>query len=176
MSDLLPPNATEEERALSETIARISDVPVPVRDIWNADTCPADILPWLAWAFSVDEWDTTWTEQQKRDVIKNSYFIHKQKGTIGAIGRALQPLGYLVDVTEWWQEMPEGDPYTFSVTVGTEGVPVDDELYAKAERLILQNKNLRSQLALLKVSSDVNGNLFVGAATGDGVTTTIYPG
>ena len=35
MSDLLPPNATAQERALANTIARISDVPLAARRMWN---------------------------------------------------------------------------------------------------------------------------------------------
>lgn len=175
MNSLLPPNSTPQERALSDVVARLTDVPVLVRESWDPDTCPAELLPWLAWTFSVDQWEADWTEQQKRTAIKNSVYIHRHKGTIGAIDRALQPLGYLVEVVEWWQESPPGEPYTFRVTVGTEGVPFDESLYDKAEKLVLQYKNLRSHLTNMKVTSDVFGAFYVGAATIDGVDTTVYP-
>ena len=42
---LLPPNATALERALASVIARISDVPVPIGDLWNPARCPAPLLP-----------------------------------------------------------------------------------------------------------------------------------
>jgi phage tail P2-like protein len=174
-NDLLPPNATPQERALSETIARVSDVPVLVRESWNPDTCPAELLPWLAWAFSVDEWDTTWSEQEKRDVIKASVEVHRHKGTIGAIDRALKPLGYLIEVVEWWETDPPGAPYTFSIIMGTGSKPVSEELYEKAERIVLQYKNLRSQLQALTVKADVRGTVYAGAATIDGQDTTVYP-
>jgi hypothetical protein len=35
---LLPRNATELERALETSMARLADVPVPLRDLWNPDT------------------------------------------------------------------------------------------------------------------------------------------
>ncbi|MGS4945207.1 phage tail protein I, partial [Meridianimarinicoccus sp. RP-17] len=71
MSDLslLPPNATPVERGFEAAGARITALPVPVRDTWNPATCPATLLPWLAWALSVDNWDPTWTEGQQRAVI-----------------------------------------------------------------------------------------------------------
>ena len=52
--DLLPANATPLERALAETTARLSDVAVPIRDLWSPENCPTELLPWLAWALSVD--------------------------------------------------------------------------------------------------------------------------
>ena len=52
---LLPHNASPQERAIEAATARLADVPVPLRDLWNPETCPAELLPWLAWAFGVDE-------------------------------------------------------------------------------------------------------------------------
>lgn len=172
---MLPPNADPQERAQAEAIARISAVEMLVRESWNPQLCPASLLPWLAWALSVDEWDTTWTEQEKRDVIQSSLMIHRHKGTIGAVRRALTPLGYLVEVREWWQETPYGEPYTFSVVMGTGSKPVTADLYDKAERIVLTYKNLRSHLLKLTVNADVRGKLFAGAALVDGCDTTVYP-
>lgn len=174
-NDLLPPSATAQERALSEATSRLSDVPLLVRESWDPDTCPAELLPWLAWAFSVDEWDTTWTEQEKREVIKSSLDVHKHKGTIGALDRALKPLGYLIEVVEWWETTPKGEPYTFSIVMGTGTKPVSEELYDKAERIVMQYKNLRSHLTALTIKSGVSGKVYFGAALVDGADTTIYP-
>lgn len=172
---MLPPNATAQERAQAEAIARISAVQMLIRESWNPQLCPASLLPWLAWALSVDEWDTTWTEQEKRDVIEASLMIHRHKGTIGAVRRALTPLGYLVEVVEWWETTPKGDPYTFSVVMGTGSKPVTADLYDKAERIVLTYKNLRSHLLKLTVNADVRGKVFAGAALVDGCDTTVYP-
>lgn len=174
-NDLLPPNATAEERALAEAVGRLSDVPLMVRETWNPDTCPANLLPWLAWAFSVDAWDSTWTDQEKRDVIKASLEVHKHKGTISAIDRALKPLGYLIEVIEWWEETPPAEPYTFKIVMGTANKPVSEELYKKAERIVLTYKNLRSHLRALTIKTEVRGRVYAGAAVIDGQDTTVYP-
>ncbi|MDT9105875.1 phage tail protein I, partial [Escherichia coli] len=113
MSDLLPNNATPLEAALAEAIARISDVPTPARDVWNPDTCQANLLPWLAWAFSVDEWDADWSEAQKRAAIKAAVPVQRYKGTIGAVREALAALGFGVQVQEWFNQLPAGAPYTY---------------------------------------------------------------
>ncbi|BAO20614.1 putative tail protein I [Pseudomonas phage PPpW-3] len=176
MSDhLLPPSATAQERALSETIARISDVPVLVRESWNPETCPVELLPWLAWAFSVDEWDAAWSEAEKRDVVAQSYNVHRHKGTIDAMERALRPLGYLIDVKEWWEEETPTTPFTFKVVIGTTTKPVEESLYPKLERMIMASKNLRSQLTGITVKSDVSGQVYCGSTAQFGSTISVYP-
>ena len=172
---LLPPNATPQEVALAETGARVSNVPILVRESWNPATCPANLLPWLAWAFSVDQWDNSWSEQEKRDVIAASVYVHKKKGTISAIDRALRPLGYLIDVKEWFEESPTETPYTFKVIVGASGKVVTADLYDKVERLINSAKNLRSQLMGITIKADVIGHTYIATAITSGEEATIYP-
>jgi phage tail P2-like protein len=145
MTHLLPPNATTGERALSEAVGR--DIAVTVKEVWNADLCPAATLPWLAWAFSVDDWNTGWTDTQKRGAIKASLGVHQRKGTVGAIQTAMESLGYNLDVTEWFQQEPAGDPYTFQLTIGIDqvGIPTLGH-YTQIERTANNAKNLRSHL------------------------------
>lgn len=52
MNSLLPPGSTPLERRLAQTCSGISDLQVPLRDLWNPATCPVSFLPYLAWAFS----------------------------------------------------------------------------------------------------------------------------
>lgn len=95
MSDhLLPPNATSQEIALDGSVSRLGDVPAPLRDVWNHETCPAHMLPWLAWAFGVDEWDAGWSDDAKRNTIKNAVMIQRRKGTVWAIKRAIADAGF----------------------------------------------------------------------------------
>lgn len=163
MSDLLPSNATAQERALAETVGRVSDVPVVVRQVWNPDTCPVNVLPWLAWAFSVDDWDTTWTEQQKRDTIKQSIVSQRIKGTIGAVKRQLAALGIDIRVVEWFRQSPAGDPYTFQVYITTNQTELTQESMRKIMRIVDTNKNLRSHLALTQVTAESTATLITGA-------------
>jgi len=144
MSDLLPPNATPQERAISRSVDRA--VPVPVRTLWNPATCPEGILPWLAWSLSVDEWDASWPVDQKRAAIAASIETHRRKGTIGALRRALQALGYEVEIDE-----KTGDAYTFrllfKVGAGSAGGALIDAAITEATAIALRQKNARSALA-----------------------------
>jgi phage tail P2-like protein len=94
MSDLLPSNATNSERALSLSVARLGDVPVAIGSVWSPDTCPDEMLPWLAWAMSVDDWDSGWSVETKRSVIRESIAVHRRKGTRASIQLALHSAGY----------------------------------------------------------------------------------
>lgn len=176
MSDLLPYNATDQERALAETTARISDVPVIVREVWNPDTCPANVLPWLAWAFSVDDWDTNWTDEQKRQVIKESVYSQRIKGTIGAVTRQLAALGYEIQILEWFQQSPQGTPYTFDVYITANQYPLTQDDFQKILQVIDTNKNLRSHMGetQLIVKSTDNTTVGVVCGTGNEINLTNY--
>jgi len=174
--DLLPYNATEAERALANTTARISDVPVVVREVWNPDTCPSNVLPWLAWAFSVDDWDTNWTDAQKRNVIKQSVYSQRIKGTIGAVTRQLAALGYDIQILEWWQKETEGQPYTFDVFITSSQYPLTAKDYSKVQEVINTNKNLRSHMGNVQliVRSTDKTTAGIVCGTGNEVNLTNY--
>lgn len=74
MSDsrLLPTGSSLLEVAAAKACAEIEKTPVSIRELWNPDTCPANLLPWLAWSFSVDRWDDKWPEATKRAVISGT--------------------------------------------------------------------------------------------------------
>lgn len=126
-TDLLPPNAAPQERALSLATARAGEVRVDVDKLWNPSGCPASILPWLAWALHVDEWDGNWTETQKRQVIAASFAVHKVKGTAGAVKRMAESFGAGVLITEWWQTTPQGAPHTFTALFSIPTVSADTQ-------------------------------------------------
>lgn len=85
---MLPNNASPLERAVSVSIGRFAPA-ARVPTLWDAATCPAALLPHLAWALAVDDWDATWGEDRKRAAIANALYIHRHKGTPAAIRRAL---------------------------------------------------------------------------------------
>ncbi|HCP9204471.1 TPA: phage tail protein I [Escherichia coli] len=136
-------------------------------------TCPANLLPWLAWSFSVDRWDDKWPEAIKRAVIRDAYFIHCHKGTIGAIRRVVEPLGYLIEVREWWQLNEE--PGTFRIVVGVLEQGITEEMYQELERLVADAKPASRHLTGLAISLSTTGNIFAGAGCYHGDALTVYP-
>ena len=93
-NSLLPSNATAQEKALEGATARLGAVPVQIRSIWNPQSCPVQLLPWLAWALSVDTWDSRWTEATKREVIARSIAVHRRKGTVWSVQEAIRAAGF----------------------------------------------------------------------------------
>jgi phage tail P2-like protein len=104
-SAMLPPLASGKERAfLTAELARLVLVdPRVIATIWNPWTCPTVLLPWLAYGVSVDVWSHDWTEDQKRKVIAASPMVHRLKGTLGAVRRALAAFDLETRIIEWWE-------------------------------------------------------------------------
>lgn len=173
MFDLLPPNATPAERALSEAMAQVDDVPVIVKEIWNADTAPSNVLPWLAWAFSVDDWDVNWTEQQKRNTIKGAVTSQRIKGTIGAVKKQLAALGIDIQVQEWFNQQPPGNPYTFKLIINSDKTDVTQIGIKKIIEIVNTNKNLRSHMDLISVTANSESIVYTGAVANIGTEITI---
>lgn len=173
MSDLLPPNATGAERALSLAIERHAALPAPLRDVWDAETCPAHLLAWLAWALTVDEWDGSWTDAQKRAVIKASLNVHRFKGTIGAVREALGALAYTARVQEWFAQIPAGDAYTFRVLLEVDQVGIAQADMASLQTVIERTKNLRSHISRIDPIVTTRASLTVAAVAAVGTEITV---
>ncbi|WP_338585719.1 phage tail protein I [Pseudomonas sp. MAG733B] len=173
MRSLLPSNSTPLERALEASF--YDKTIVPLRTLYNADTCPVHLLPHLAWAWSVDRWDYRWSEATKRAAIKASYYIHAHKGTIGALRRVVEPLGYLIEIIEWFNTVPEGEPGTFALKVGVLDTGITEEMYQELERLIDDAKPVSRKLTGLAISLETQGHLNIAACLYEGDEIDVYP-
>lgn len=176
MSDpttLLPPNATPLERVLARACA-MPHSPEEIRKLWNHRTCPLPMLPWLAWAWSVDEWDPAWTESQQRAMVGASIQLHKKKGTAWAVREALLRSG-LESVRVSEKPADAAHWSHFDVDVAVVDRPLTEQSITRAAALIEENKAQRSVLRTLRTSLQTSGRLYVGIALLAGDTTTVYP-
>lgn len=172
-NSLLPYSASQFMRRTETATARINDIPVNLRQLWDPDECPAGLLPYLAWALSVDRWDKDWSEQTKRAVIKAAFIVHRKKGTISALRRVVEPFGYLLRVTEWWQI--GGEPGTFSLDISVQEQGITEETYLELERLISDARPLSRHMIGLSIQLQSTGALFCQAGCYIGEELTIYP-
>jgi len=181
MSDIsiLPPNSSPAERALEAAIAAGRADLSPVGQLMNADTCPAHLLGWLAWAFSVDVWQDDWSEATKRAVIRAAITVHRLKGTRGAVVRALMPLGFATEISEWFEY--GGAAHTFRVDayggdVFAAGLTVDTDLLERVTYLVEAVKPVRSHFTLrvgVSFGTDLTLRSHLGAR--QTVTTPVTP-
>ena len=154
---LMPPSSSPLEKAADLTAAlHIEAIPVErIFDQWHPQHCPAELLGWLAWAVSVDEWNPDWPEQVKRDVIEFSITVHRHKGTPYSVKKALASLAVKTQVSEWQEDTNRKVPYSFTVkalansALGSDSeVILNEQFYELVKRQVNNNKSTRSQFEL----------------------------
>lgn len=115
-SSLLPPNATALERAAEAVSTQaLRAIPQPHRALWNPDTCPLAVLPWLAWSMGVEAWRTDWPENVKRAIVRNAIQVQRRRGTIASVRDTVASFGGAIAIREWWEKTPQGEPHTFEM-------------------------------------------------------------
>lgn len=173
---LLPPSATEYEQNIAEVNSQISDIDISsVNKLWNADTCPLALLPWLAWAEQVPEFSSDWSEATQRSSIKAIRSIRRKRGTAGAVIQALNALNLGVKLEEWHQQQPKGTPGTFRLNVELSDTGLTQEEQDSIERIVKYAKNTRSHWDVLNIIITQHGNVNYGSTLQSGDETTLYP-
>lgn len=161
-----------EQRA-AEACAVISDLSVPLRDLWNPWRCPVKFLPYLAWAFSVDRWEETWSETEKRQAVSDAFWIHQRKGTVAAVRRVIETLGYSMTLQEWWEVAdPAG---TFRLEIDLNDIGITETMIKELERIIGDAKPVSRHISQLTLSESAYGVAHIGAGMVDGEIITVYP-
>ena len=172
-NSLMATGSSVLEQRAAAACASISDLSVPLRDLWNPWKCPAKFLPYLAWAFSVDGWDESWSELEKRTVISESFRLHQRKGTIAAIRHVVEKMGYSMSIEEWWHVAdPAG---TFRLEVDINDIGITTRILDELTRLINDTKPVSRHMAQFNISTKVHGNIHVGSALCSGDIISIYP-
>lgn len=91
---LLPSNATAWERAVERASAERWPLDADIiRRAKNAWECPPELLPYLAYEFSVDLWNEAWPLVKKRAVIAGALRLAALKGTEAGLTQAIAIMG-----------------------------------------------------------------------------------
>ncbi len=172
-SSLLPPGSSALERRLAQACSGISDLNVPLRDLWNPWKCPAKFLPYLAWAFSVDRWEETWTETAKRQAVSDAFWIHQRKGTVAAVKRVIEGLGYSMTLEEWWEVADPAGTFRLEIDLNDNGIT--EPMIAELERIIGDAKPVSRHIAQIKLITRTEGIVWAGCCAFDGEVITVFP-
>ena len=146
---LLPINASQLLKDLENSSLKAISLEALNRYVTNPDLAPDNILPWLAWAVSVDDWSDNLSLAVKKNVIKASINVHKKKGTIGALRSALEAFNYENIIVEEWFDY-DGDPHFFRVFFDVTEPGFDVGILPQVQKVIDNTKNVRSHLESLR--------------------------
>ncbi|HBT4925784.1 phage tail protein I [Klebsiella pneumoniae] len=170
---LLPPSASAWMRCAEAATAKLSGITVAIRTLWTPTACPVDLLPYLAWALSVDRWDKNWPAEKKIASIQQSYWLHRRKGTRAAVRRVIEDMGFSATFAEWFDVGDE--PGTFRLEIDVNDVGLTPKTLDELNRLIGDAKPVSRHLAQMNIVSNSRGYLWTGALITDGDITTVYP-
>lgn len=95
------------------------------------DQLPEDLLDILAKDFAVDWYDRDYDLAAKRRTIKSAPYIHRHRGTAGAVLRGIRAIYPGSRLEEWWQY--GGEPYHFRVMLDMGG---SDITYVSTDRVL----------------------------------------
>ena len=172
-NSLLPPSSTAWLRYTEAGCARLSAITVALRTLWTPTASPVDLLPYLAWALSVDRWDKDWPADRKIAAIQRSYWLHRRKGTRAAVRRVVEDMGFSATFAEWFEV---GDtPGTFQLEVDIKEVGLTAKTLAELNRLINDAKPVSRHLAQLNIAAKVRGDIWIGSTLSSGEIISIYP-
>ena len=179
MPNLLPPSATELSRTLDQLAEQRLDQPLPHRHSWNPWHCRADLLGPLAWGLGVDNWDNLMTEQARRQACADAIHVHRLRGTVDSVERAIRAAGYedieleegLPPVTHNGLQLRNGHEhygsggrwamYRANVNVGDHGA-ISAEGNRRLRRILEKTAPARCQLVGLRFSDNTSDHLTIG--------------
>lgn len=172
---LLPSGTTQLENIAAKCLQDAVKNRIDFKNLINPHKCPVNLLPYLAWALSVDYWEDYWSEQQKRQAIMASFKEHQRKGTIGAIKRIVESLGYNLKIKEWFDDKQQRQAGTFRVFVELKEQGIGEKIYPELERLIEDAKPVSRHITELAILVTLKGEANIFGAVHSGEIITIKP-
>lgn len=172
-NSLLPPSSRAWLRYTEAGTARLSAITVALRTLWTPTASPVDLLPYLAWALSVDRWDKDWPAERKIAAIQRSYWLHRRKGTRAAVRRVVEDMGFSATFAEWFEVGDE--PGTFRLEVDVNDVGLTSKTLNELNRLINDAKPVSRHMSQMNIAVKVRGDIHTGAALCCGEIISIYP-
>lgn len=148
----------DDMRALAQSIADqlvtcIADTDAP-RIFPRIDDLSESLLDALAWDFKVDWWDYAYSLQEKRNTLRQSWYVHKHMGTPAAVMAALSAIYPNSKVEEWWAY--GGEPYHFRLLIPVDATTLDASKHTTVLSLVTFYKNLRSVLDSVEYSGSTS--------------------
>ncbi len=120
------------EDFMERFLALFESILLPIE--WNIDnfdlfldssTAPLSFLPWLARWYEI-AFDPTWTEGQRRTLLKDAHWIYAKRGTKQALARLIEI--YLGEPPEIEDQSEDLEAYTFRISIPARKRDINPEL------------------------------------------------
>lgn len=163
--------------AFNEVIDRLGQVPLDRLLVNLVDNVSATALHHLIEQFHVAGWEggtQAITDADRRTLIKRAIALHRYKGTPWAVKQALAATGQRVRLTEWFDQIPAGPPYTAVADVEVTDRSLDRASIAAIEAAIDEWKPVRAYITT-RIIATTRGSIYHGAWQLAGETTVVYP-
>lgn len=153
VADNLSPLNDLSSQVFDELFSRFNNLPTDVLLVYLIDNVDSSALPHLAEQFHItgkEGWIYAQSEEEKRELIKNSIELHKYKGTKYALEKVLEILNLNGKITEWFDY--GGEPYYFKVVLNLTSKGFEQTTEKDLLELIEETKNVRSVMEALEVN------------------------
>ena len=120
LNDLIPPSISRDKNIqaiIGATDPQLQEVSQSIREafiISRINELPENVIDLLAWQWHVDFYEPDLDIATKRGLVLDSIRWHRKKGTKSAVTGALERLGFVPTIKEWYEIGTV--PHTFVVT------------------------------------------------------------
>lgn len=176
---VFPPALQKDEKMLALAAGFARKLPEVAENVKLAriytriDELPEGLLDILAYDFKVDWWDLDYDLEEKRQTLKDSWYIHRHLGTKNAVEKAISAIFKNSRVLEWFDY--GGEPYTFRIEIGISQTGTTGEKQTAVLDRVKYYKNLRSHLDTVSYRIKQNGQVYTGGASSIGAMIEAYP-
>lgn len=161
--DIAPPSISNDENvksiieAVNPELKSVSEAISDAFIISRVNELPERVIDLLAWQWHVDFYEPDLDIATKRSLVLNSIKYHRKKGTKYAIKSALEALGFVPTIKEWFEPEMQTAPHTFSIKGYYKDDPINADFLGEDTEEILKRvveitKPVRSGLIYLLVA------------------------
>lgn len=113
----------------------------------------------MAWEFNIDWWDSAFSLETKRAVVKTCYRVHEKRGTKWAVEELITSAFGMGKVTPWFEY--GGDPFWFKIQMSAT-LTKDGMAYFLS--MIDKVKSARDHVEMIEVTRTINQIMHAGTA------------
>ena len=119
LRDIIPPSISGDrniQAVIGATDPHIQEVSQSIREAFivsRINELPENVVDLLAWQWHVDSYEPDLPIETKRKLVLDAIMYHRRKGTKSAVKSALEKLGFVPTIKEWFEIGTK--PHTFEV-------------------------------------------------------------